>query len=52
MGVLCMVMLSSATSVNLEPPDTVSISKTDYRISKGFFGVTQRKSKHCCRNFL
>lgn len=51
MGVLCMVMLSSVTSVNSEPPDTVS--KTDYKISKGFFfGVAQRKSKRCCRNFL
>lgn len=40
MGVLCMVMLSSVTSVNSEPPDTVS--KTDYKISKGFFLVLLR----------
>lgn len=49
MGVLCMVMLSAVTSVNSEPPDTKFISKKDDTISGWvFFGVAQRKNRHCC----
>lgn len=43
MGVLCMVMLSSVTSVNSEPPDTMSVSKRDYKNLKGGFLVLLRE---------